>query len=154
MHKLIEQFPKLKTPKFTGAVDLEATTLQIRELAKVFALLRFSDEDKVTLVVYYLQGNAGTQWEAIQRKVFPKGTALVQGTFVKAFYSKYFSDYAGAQKMNEFELLWQNQLSIEHYKAKFAELSKYEPRSVEDSIDKAMRFKDGLKPEIRNQLVP
>ncbi|KAI6693982.1 hypothetical protein NL676_021692 [Syzygium grande] len=37
MHKLVEQFLKLKPPKFTGAGDLEAATLWIRELEKVFA---------------------------------------------------------------------------------------------------------------------
>lgn len=60
MHKLMEQFLKLKPPKFTGVCDPEAATMWIRELEKVFALLRCSEEDKVTLAVYQLQGNAST----------------------------------------------------------------------------------------------
>ncbi|XP_030443854.1 uncharacterized protein LOC115666225 [Syzygium oleosum] len=116
MHKLVEQFLKLKPPKFTGAGDSEAATLWIRELETVFALLRCSDEDKVTLAVYQLQGNASTWWEATQMRVFPEGTA--------------------------------------QYEAKFAKLSKYAPRLIEDPVDKARRFRDGLKPEIKDQLVP
>ena len=64
MHKLAERFLKLKSPKFTGVGDPEAATLWIKELEKVFALLRCTDEDKVTLAVYQLQGNANTWWEA------------------------------------------------------------------------------------------
>ncbi|XP_056167607.1 uncharacterized protein LOC130138216 [Syzygium oleosum] len=105
MHKLVEQFLKLKPPKFTGAGDPEAATLWIRELDKVFALLRCTDEDKVTLAVYQLQGNASTWWEATQRRVFPEGTARVWGAFVEAFYNKYFLDCAREQKMNEFRRL-------------------------------------------------
>ncbi|XP_056168682.1 uncharacterized protein LOC130138489 [Syzygium oleosum] len=118
MHKLVEQFLKLKPPKFTGAGDPEAATLWIRELDKVFALLRCTDEDKVTLAVYQLQGNASTWWEATQRRAFPEGTARTQ------------------------------------YEARFAELSQYAPRLIEDPVDKARRFRDGLKPEIKDQLVP
>ncbi|XP_056162981.1 uncharacterized protein LOC130136741 [Syzygium oleosum] len=131
MHKLVEQFLKLKPPKFTGA-----------------------DEDKVTLAVYQLQGNASTWWEATQRRVFPEGTARVWGAFVEAFYNKYFSDCAREQKMNEFQRLRQNQLTVDQYEARFAELSQYAPRLIEDPVDKARRFRDGLKPEIKDQLVP
>lgn len=54
MHKLVEQFLKLKSPKFTGVGDPKAATLWIRELEKVFALLRCFEENKVTLSVYKL----------------------------------------------------------------------------------------------------
>ncbi|XP_056162595.1 uncharacterized protein LOC130136574 [Syzygium oleosum] len=154
MHKLVEQFLKLKPPKFTGAGDPEAATLWIRELEKVFALLRCTDEDKVTLAIYQLQGNASTWWEATQRRVFPEGTARVWDAFVEAFYNKYFSDCAREQKMNEFQRLRQNQLTVDQYEARFAELSQYAPRLIEDPVDKARRFRDGLKPEIKDQLVP
>lgn len=54
MHKLVEQFLKLKLSKFTGTSDYEAATLRIKELEKAFALLRCLEEDKVTLAVYQL----------------------------------------------------------------------------------------------------
>ncbi|XP_056164062.1 uncharacterized protein LOC130137304 [Syzygium oleosum] len=125
-----------------------------KELEKVFALLRCTDEDKVTLAIYQLQGNASTWWEATQRRVFPEGTARVWDAFVEAFYNKYFSDCAREQKMNEFQRLRQNQLTVDQYEARFAELSQYAPRLIEDPVDKARRFRDGLKPEIKDQLVP
>ncbi|XP_056163081.1 uncharacterized protein LOC130136771 [Syzygium oleosum] len=42
----------------------------------------------------------------------------------------------------------------DQYEAKFVELSKYAPRLVKDRVDKARRFRDGLKPEIKDQVVP
>lgn len=65
----------MKPPKFTGAGNYEAAPLWIKELEKAFALLRCSKEDKVTLAVNHLQGNASTWWEATQRRVFLEGTA-------------------------------------------------------------------------------
>ena len=42
---------------------------------------------------------------------------------------------------------------VDQYEARFAELSQYAPRLIEDPIDKARRFRDGLRPEIKDQLV-
>ncbi|XP_056175905.1 uncharacterized protein LOC130140480 [Syzygium oleosum] len=154
MHKLVEQFLKLKPPKFSGVGDPEAATLWVRELEKGFALLRCSEEEKVTLAVYQLQGNASTWWEATQRRVFPEGTVPGWNAFVELFNGKYFSDCARERKMAEFQQLHQNHLSVDQYEARLAELSKYAPRLVEEPIDKARRFRDGLKPEIKDQLVP
>ncbi|KAL3728820.1 hypothetical protein ACJRO7_033407 [Eucalyptus globulus] len=154
MHKLVEQFLKLKPPKFTGASDLEVATLWIRELEKAFALLRCSEKDKVILAVYRLQGNASTWWEATKGRVFPKGTVPKWDAFIEAFYKKYFLDCAQERKMAKFQRLRQNQMSMDQYEAKFAKLSKYATRLIKDSVDKARRFKDGLKPEIKDPLVP
>ncbi|XP_056164001.1 uncharacterized protein LOC130137220 [Syzygium oleosum] len=76
-----------------------------------------SEEEKVTLAVYQLQGNVSDWWEATRGRVFRKS-------------------------------------SVDQYEAKFARLSKYAPRMVEDPVDRVKRFRDGLKPEIISQLVP
>ncbi|XP_030471181.1 uncharacterized protein LOC115689310 [Syzygium oleosum] len=139
MHQLVEQFFKLKPSKFNGTGDPEAAILWIKELEKAFALLRCSGEDKVILAVYQMQGNTSNWWEATQGKVFPEGTDLAWNAFVKAFNIKSFSDYVWEQKM---------------YEAKFVELSRYAPRLVDEPVEWARRFRDGLKPEIKSQLVP
>ncbi|XP_048132212.1 uncharacterized protein LOC125314298 [Rhodamnia argentea] len=56
--------------------------------------------------------------------------------------------------MEEFLRLCQNQLTVDEYEAKFAEMSKYAPRMIEDPVDRAKRFRDGLKLEIKSVLVP
>lgn len=44
-------------------------------------------------------------------------------------------------------------MSVDHYEAKFSELAKYAPRLVKDLVDRARRFRDGLKPELKDELV-
>ncbi|XP_030519738.2 uncharacterized protein LOC115733210 [Rhodamnia argentea] len=152
--KLVEQFLKLKPPKFAGSGDPEAATSWIEELEKAFALLRCTDEDKVTPAIYRLRGNASSWWRATKDGVFPDGIAPIWDSFVGAFNGKYFSDTAREQKMAEFLRLRQNQLSVDEYKARFIELSKCAPRMIEDPVDRARRFRDGSKSKIKSVLVP
>ena len=42
---------------------------------------------------------------------------------------------------------------MDQYEAEFARLSKFAPRMVEDPTSKAKRFRDGLKPDLRSQMI-
>ncbi|XP_039174087.1 uncharacterized protein LOC120296318 [Eucalyptus grandis] len=55
--------------------------------------------------------------------------------------------------MKEFQSVCQGMLTVDQYEAKFVELSQYAPRLVKDPKDKARRFRNGLRPELRNPLV-
>ncbi|XP_048135663.1 uncharacterized protein LOC115727378 [Rhodamnia argentea] len=150
----VEQFLKLKPPKFSRSGDPEAATSWIEELEKAFDLLRCTNEDKVILAMYRLQGNASTWWRASKDIVFPEGMVPMWDAFVEAFNGKCFSDTAREQKMAKFFRLHQNRMTVDQYEAKFAKLSKYAPKPVEDPVDRARRFREGLKPEIRIVLIP
>ncbi|KAL3740395.1 hypothetical protein ACJRO7_021644 [Eucalyptus globulus] len=99
IHKLVEHFLKLQPPKFTGTGDPEAMTHWIEEMEKAFELLKCSEEEKVTLAVYQLQGVASTWWRATGGEVFPEAVAPVWNAFVRAFRDKYFSSCAKQLKM-------------------------------------------------------
>ncbi|XP_056158560.1 uncharacterized protein LOC115664831 [Syzygium oleosum] len=118
MHGLVEQFLKLRPPKFAGMGDPEEAESWIDELHKAFELLRCSEKEKVTLATYQLQGNANHWW-----------------------------------KVKEFLQLQQTNLTVDQYEVKFAQLSRYAPRLIENPVDRAKRFRDGLKLNIRSQLV-
>lgn len=45
-------------------------------------------------------------------------------------------------------------MTVDQYEVKFAHLSRYAPKLIEDLVDKAKRFRDGLKLDIRSQLEP
>ncbi|XP_030443795.1 uncharacterized protein LOC115666158 [Syzygium oleosum] len=153
MHQLVEQFIKLKSPKFDGRGDLEGALLWMEELEKAFEVLGCTEEEKVTLAVYQLQGNANDWWKATRGVIFPAGTAQTWAMFVEAFNGKYFSESAREQKLSEFMRLWQGQRTVDQYEAEFARLSKFTPKMVEDPIDRARRFRDGLKPDLRSQMI-
>lgn len=91
---------------------------------------------------------------ASKEMVFPTGATVTWDNFVKAFFEKYFSDCSRDKKMMEFMQFKQNDLMMDQYEAKFIDLSRFGPRLVEDREDKAKRFWDGLRQDIRRKLVP
>ncbi|XP_056161867.1 uncharacterized protein LOC130135976 [Syzygium oleosum] len=105
------------------------------------------------MVVYQLQGNANDWWKATRGRVFPTDTAQNWTAFTETFNGKYFSENAQEQKMAEFLRLRQGQMTVDQYEAEFARLSKFSSKMVEDPLDKARRFRDGLKPDLRSQLI-
>ena len=52
MPQLVEQFMKLKPPKFHDCGDPEAAPRWVEELEKIFKVLGCTDEEKVTLAIY------------------------------------------------------------------------------------------------------
>ncbi|XP_039173639.1 uncharacterized protein LOC120296056 [Eucalyptus grandis] len=148
-HKLVEQFLKLSPPRFTGIGDLEVASLWIQDLEKAFALLMCTKVEKVTQAVYQLHGNANVWWRATKDTIFPEGGIPVWDAFLRAFNDQYFSGMGREQKMEEFQCLRQGSMSVDQYGVKFAELSQYAPRLVEDLEEKARRFRNGLRSELK-----
>ncbi|XP_030473584.1 uncharacterized protein LOC115691148 [Syzygium oleosum] len=153
MHQLVEQFLKLKPPKFNGRGDPEAAPRWVEELEKAFEVLGCTETEKVTLAVYQLQDNVNDWWKATRDRVFPKGTVQTWAAFTESFYGKYFSESAQERKLAEFMRLRQGQMTVDQYEAEFARLSKFAPRMVENLQDKVRRFRDGLKPDLRSQMI-
>ncbi|XP_056160301.1 uncharacterized protein LOC130135362 [Syzygium oleosum] len=128
MHGLVEQFPKLRPPKFVGTGDHEEAESWIDKLQKIFDMLKCSEEEKVTLAIYQLQGNANHWWKVTKEIVFPEIITVTWTTFVEAFNGKYFSECARDRKVKEFLQLWQDNMTMDQYEAKFAQLSRYAPK--------------------------
>ncbi|XP_048133428.1 uncharacterized protein LOC125314638 [Rhodamnia argentea] len=104
--------------------------------------------------MYRLQDTTSDWWRATKRRVFPEGTALNWTVFTEIFNGKYFSETAQEQKMLEFQQLRRNHMTIDQYEAEFSRLTKYAPRMVENPLDRARRFRDRLRPELRSRLIP
>ncbi|KAL3724957.1 hypothetical protein ACJRO7_030034 [Eucalyptus globulus] len=153
MPSLVEQFLKLKPPKFSGAGDLEAAALWTQGLEKAFALLMCSETEKVILAVYQLEGVASTWWRTTQGAIFPEGVAPEWNAFVEAFNGKYFSETAREMKMAKFQRLRQGSMTVDQYETKFAELLQYAPELVENPANRVRRFRDRLRPELRSPLI-
>ncbi|KAL3740601.1 hypothetical protein ACJRO7_021820 [Eucalyptus globulus] len=150
----VEQFLKLKPPKFTGMGSPEEAEHWIDGMEQIFWLLNCNDAEKITLAEYQLEGNAKFWWRPSRDTIFPLGTDINWDEFVRAFNRKHFFDCAKNKKITEFVQLEQSELTVDQYEAKFSELSRYDPRLVEDQEEKAKRFLKGLRNDIRKQLVP
>ncbi|XP_056172376.1 uncharacterized protein LOC130139445 [Syzygium oleosum] len=133
----VEEFIKLKPPKFHGRGDPETASRWVEELEKTFKVLGCTDEEKVTLAIYQLQDSANDWWNATEGRVFPEGTASTWAVFVENFYEKYFSENAQEKKLMEFMRLRQGQMTVDQYEAEFARLAKFGPTMVENPRDRA-----------------
>ncbi|XP_039166608.1 uncharacterized protein LOC104420384 [Eucalyptus grandis] len=152
IHQLVEPFLKLKPQRFMGIGDPEAAFLWIQDLEKAFALLVCNEEEKVVLAMYQLQGNANIWWRAAKDTMFPESVAQVWNTFLGAFNEQYFSSTTREQKIEKFQHLHQRSMTVHQYGVKFAELSQYVPRLIEDLEEKAWKFRSGLRSELKQPL--
>ncbi|XP_048136080.1 uncharacterized protein LOC125315399 [Rhodamnia argentea] len=128
---LVEQFPKLRPPKFTGLGQPEDAERWIKSMEKIFRLLNCNDVDRVALAEYQLEDNTQHWWYASKDTVFSQGVEVTWEIFVNAFYGQYFSDCARDQKIAEFMNLTQSDMTVVQYEAKFSELSRFAPRLIE-----------------------
>ncbi|XP_039158236.1 uncharacterized protein LOC120288359 [Eucalyptus grandis] len=85
--------------------------------------------------------------------IFPEGVVQDWNTFREAFNDKFFSETAREVKMAEFQRLRQGSLFVDEYEAKFAELSRYAPELIENPVNRARRFRDGFRQDLRSALV-
>ena len=125
----------------------------MEELEKTFDLLGCTETEKIALATYQLQNNANDWWKAIKDRVFPKGIDQTWTVLVESFYGQYFSESAQKKKMVEFMRLRQGSMMVVQYEAEFARLLKFAPRMVENPLDKARRFRDGLKQDLHTQML-
>ena len=74
--------------------------------------------------------------------------------FHQEFLDMYFPESLRFEKESEFTRLFQENLSVAQYEAKFIELSRFAPDLVATDGVKARRFEKGLRPRIRAEVRP
>ncbi|KAL3746164.1 hypothetical protein ACJRO7_015158 [Eucalyptus globulus] len=110
---LVEQFLKLKPPKFNGMGSPEEAEQWIDGMERIFRLLHCNNVEKITLAEYQLEGNAKFWWRTSKDIIFPTSIDVNWEKFVRAFNRKHFSDYAKDRKVTEFVQLEQKELTVD-----------------------------------------
>ncbi|XP_017228863.2 uncharacterized protein LOC108204079 [Daucus carota subsp. sativus] len=128
-----------------------AASLWLKEMEKAFTLTQVSDELKTEYASYFLKNEANYWWESTRAL---EGEGLVEWTrFTELFLNKYFPSSLANQMEIEFLELKQGEKSVTEYENKFTELARLVPVYVSTESQKAKRFQQGLKPEIRSGVV-
>lgn len=92
-------------PAFERHIDPAVVEEWLEEMKKRFTLVTFSEEQKVTLATYMLQGEAHLWWVSLRQKQGPKDPLMMWSLFEKLFYEKYFPNSMRQKKQREFVLL-------------------------------------------------
>ncbi|XP_074378290.1 uncharacterized protein LOC141719814 [Apium graveolens] len=145
------QLWSVKPAEFKGEVDPVAARIWLKEIEKAFTLTQVSDNLRSDYASYFLKGEANYWWEST-RAVEGEGP-VSWARFTELFLEKYFPNYLQNQLEVEFLELKQDEKSVAEYEAKFTELAPLVPVYVNTEAQKAKRFQQGLKPEIRSGVV-
>lgn len=120
------------------------------QLEEIFEVVNCDGEKKVLFATFMLKGEAKHWWRATRGTLpLEDGQPVTWDVFLGAFWGNYFPTNVCKKKELEFIELTQGNLTILQYKAKFMELAHFTPHIVADEECKAMKFKRGLKPNIR-----
>jgi hypothetical protein len=97
------QFEKLNPPSFNGEPDLMIAKKWVMRVEKIFEALGCSEEQKVVMAVFKLEGEAEHWWKMTKASLEAKGKPLTWTNFLEAFYEKYYPDSVRDQKELEFQ---------------------------------------------------
>ena len=120
----------------------------LEEVEKAFESMNCTDSERVRFASYQLQGEAYRWWKTIRRQ----GSAdqpLSWEFFRQEFLKRYFPESLRDAKAQEFVELTQGSMTVAQYETRFEELSYFAPGLVTTEIERARRFEQGLRPNIR-----
>ncbi|XP_020523622.1 uncharacterized protein LOC110007368 [Amborella trichopoda] len=123
------------------------------QVEKIFEVLQCTEEQKVRLGTFMLEGDVEHWWGSVKQSWERSGTKVNWDTFLEAFNEKYFPDSVKERKEVEFIELQQGKLTVEQYAAKFLELSRYAPHVINMEAQKVNKFERGLMLDIRGRIM-
>uniref|UniRef100_A0A1S3ZF40 Retrotransposon gag domain-containing protein n=1 Tax=Nicotiana tabacum TaxID=4097 RepID=A0A1S3ZF40_TOBAC len=141
----LQEFLKLKSPKFTGSDNLADPQSFLDGTLKALHALRYSSERVLELAAYKLEDMANIWYETVLLGR-PAGAApLTWDEFTKLFMNYFLSDSLMQKYSRDFERLVQTpDMDVSTYNTKFCKLARYSPYLVPTEESRVQRFVDGL----------
>ncbi|XP_070007361.1 uncharacterized protein [Nicotiana sylvestris] len=141
----LQEFLKLKSPKFTGSDNLADPQSFLDGTLKALHALGCSSERVVELAAYKLEDMANTWYEIILLGR-PAGAApLTWDEFTKLFKNHFLRESLMQKYARDFERLVQTpDRDVSTYNTKFCKLAIYTPYLVPTEEARVQRFVDGL----------
>ena len=134
----------MNPPCFTGSSTIEDPENFVKELKKVFEVMRVVYVERIELTAYQLNSvaiNLFDQWKDGRVEDSPH---LSWACFEEAFLKRFFPRKLKESKVREFLTLKQNSISVHEYGMKFTQLSRYARETVKDMRSKMSVFIAGL----------
>ncbi|XP_016487938.1 uncharacterized protein LOC107807973 [Nicotiana tabacum] len=151
----LQEFLKLKSPKFTGSDNSSDPQSFLDGTLKALCALGCSSERAVELVAYKLEDMANTWYKTILLRR-PVGAApLTWYEFTKLFKNHFLPDSLMQQYARDFERLVQTpDMDVLTYNTKFCKLAIYAPYLVPIEEARVQRFVDGLVGRLYTAVAP
>lgn len=154
--RALNEFRRQDPPKFKGEHDPDKADLWLQEIEKIFEILHCTDNAKVEYATYLMIGEAEYWWRGAKKMMETNHEELTWEAFKNKFLEKYFPKSARAEKEAQFLKLYQGNLTIAEYAAKFESLAKHFRYFLNQIDEEYMceRFESGLTYEIKELVGP
>ena len=156
IHVWLERFQKQKPQSFTSASSPIDAESWISHMEKIFDVLGSSDNIKVRLAVYKLEGDAQRWWKALK---LAKGgeefvASLTWADFIEAFYQQYFSAADRESFAREYATIQQkDDESVSDYLARFLRLVGFAGSTAGTVMDQVQKFKWSVHYRYRAKMI-
>jgi hypothetical protein len=143
---------KFRPPTFDHAEDPLEADDWLREINKKLDIIHAGGKDRVLLAAHQLIGTAGEWWDNYSN-ASESPENITWDEFQEAFREYHIPEGIMEMKAEEFRNLKQGAMTVTQYIRKFMKLSHYAPDDIDTDKKKQDRFKRGLSPARRTQLV-
>ncbi|XP_045825097.1 uncharacterized protein LOC123917438 isoform X1 [Trifolium pratense] len=152
-NRVFREFYKMKPPLYEGSFNCLEAHGWLKEMEKVFKVIRCTEEEKVMCASRMLNGAAKTWWKGALAYMTASHIPVDWEHFQAEFLKKYSLDRFRFQKEQEFFQIKQGTMSVSEFIAKFEEMAQFSRHSVyspDEGIEGWMinRFMFGLKDDI------
>jgi Retrotransposon gag protein/Zinc knuckle len=148
----LSEFMKFKPPTFDSTDDPLEADDWLREINKKLDIIHAKGRDRVLLASHQLVGSAAEWWDNYSRAT-ENLDEISWEEFQKTFREYHIPEGIMEMKAEEFRNLKQEAMTVMQYIRKFMTLSRYAMDDISTDKKKQDRFRRGLKPELRTQLV-
>ena len=148
----LSEFMKFRPPTFDHAEDPLEADDWLREINKKLDIIHARGRDRVLLAAHQLIGTAGEWWDNYSN-ASENPENITWDEFQEAFCEYHIPEGIMEMKAEEFRNLKQGAMTVTQYIRKFMKLSRYAPDDIDTDKKKQDRFRRGLSPALRTQLV-
>ncbi|XP_057975375.1 uncharacterized protein LOC131162793 [Malania oleifera] len=127
----------------------------VQDIEELLVVLHCTDEQRVQYTTFKLIGEGKRWWRAVKLVEDQRsGPSVTTWSYFREIFSdRYFPASTKEAKSKEFLNLTQWHLTVQQYRTKFVELSRFTPYMVSDEPRKAWRFERRLRQSIYKQVV-
>ncbi|XP_027186819.1 uncharacterized protein [Cicer arietinum] len=154
--RALNEFRRQDPPKFKAEHDPNKADLWLLEIEKIFEILHCPDNAKVEYATYLMIGEAEYWWRGAKKMMEANHEELTWEAFKNKFLEKYFPKSARAENEAQILKLYQRNLTIADYAAKFESLAKHFRYFLNQIDEEYMceRFESRLRYEIKELVGP
>ena len=151
-HSRLTEFLRTRPVTFSSSSEPLDADDWLRSTERKLAITRCDDREKVLYASHQLEGAALEWWENFCA-AHANHQNISWAEFSEAFRRSHIPDGKVEMKKNEFRELKQGSMTVSEYLNKFTQLARYAPEDVASDDARQKRFKKGLNPSLKVQVV-